>query len=432
MTDETPGAPPRKRRPRILFVAEAATLAHVARPYTLAKGLDPDRWDIHFACAGTYLPLFPDWPWPRVPIESISPKLFTARLARGARLYSFEMLRQYAKEDLRVMERVRPDVVVGDFRLSLSASARVAGVPYVTVTNAYWSPHAVLPAFPLPDLPMTRLLGVRAASALFRAVRPAAFAWHAVPLNRLRRQYGLPAPGFDLRRVYTDADVTLYADIPQLVPTSDLPASHRYLGPVEWSPSIAMPELSLRPGQRLVYITMGSSGSGALLPMILDALSPLDCHVAVATAGASLGNVSGNVTVAEYLPGDRVCARASLVICNGGSPTSQQALARGVPVLGIPFNLDQHLNMHFVEAYGAGLCARPETATPSSLRATALKLLDDPSFGHRARELQQAFSACAPIEQFERALASAVSFRGNPDDVPGGAGPRAGDPDQAF
>ena len=68
-------------------------------------------------------------------------------------------LRAYVDDDLALLEAVRPDVVIGDFRLSLSVSARVAGIPYVNVTNAYWSPYA-RPHFEVPNLALTRLVGL--------------------------------------------------------------------------------------------------------------------------------------------------------------------------------------------------------------------------------------------------------------------------------
>lgn len=393
-------------RKRILFVAEAVTLAHVARPYALARALDAAAYEVVFACADTYLSLFPEWPGRRTTISSIPPRLFMRRLAAGGRLYPLDTLRQYAREDLRLIDAVEPDVIVGDFRLSLSASARAARVPYVTLTNAYWSPYAAVRHVPVPCLPMTRLLGVPAASALFALSRPLAFAWHAVPLNRLRREYGLPSLGLDLRRVYTDADLTLYADVPQLVPTTALPANHRYIGAVEWSPPIPMPqfpwpESSARP---LVYVTMGSSGSANLLPRVLDALADLDCRVAVASAGVALPTVPANAFVADFLPGDRVAEKAHLVICNGGSPTSHQALARGVPVLGIPSNLDQHLNMDCVAAYGAGRALRPEYASVQRLREAAHALLHDPAIRERAEELGRIIRRHDPAAALSRHL----------------------------
>ena len=394
------------QRKRILFIAEAVTLAHVARPYALARGLDPQAYEVVFACADNYGALFDTWPWQRESIWSISPQVFMRRLAQGRRLYPLETLKQYAREDLRLINTLQPDAIVGDFRLSLSATARLAHVPYIALANAYWSPYAQRGRIPVPCLPMTRLLGVPLGAALFTLAAPFAFAWHTLPLNRLRRDYGLPQLGLDLRRVYTDADITLYADVPELVPTTGLPPRHRYIGPVEWSPSTEMPEFGLNDlGNRpLVYVTLGSSGSAELLPTILEALSGIDCTVAAAIAGVPLDHVPANAVVADYLPGDRMAERASLVICNGGSPTSHQALARGVPVLGIPFNLDQHLNMHYVTAYGAGIALRPETITVSVLRAAAKTLLQDATARHRAEELARIIRRHHPAEALARTI----------------------------
>lgn len=402
---EPPESHSPRRRKRVLFVAESATLAHLARPYALARGLSPEKWEIVFACADNYLDLFPEWTWERKRLHSLTPHQFVERLARGERVYSLAELKQYAAEDLRLLDQVRPDVVVGDFRLSLSASARIARIPYVAVTNAYWSPHASRRHFPVPNLPLTGIVGLPIASTLFRLARPMAFAWHAAPLDLLRRSYGLPSLGLDLRRAYTDADLTLYADVPQLVPTTELPSNHQYIGPVEWSPAIAIPSLPPHaPDFPLVYVTLGSSGSSSILPLIIDALAPLDCHVAIAAPGWQPPRTPPNVTIADYLPGDRMCQTASLVICNGGSPTSHQAIARGVPVLGVPFNLDQHLNMDCLVAYGAGLSIRPEIATASSLRAAVRMLLGNTAFKRQATELAKAFSSYRSNQEFSAAL----------------------------
>src|SRR3569833_1809409 len=39
---------------RVLFVSEAVTLAHVARPLALAKALDRSRYDVALACDPRY------------------------------------------------------------------------------------------------------------------------------------------------------------------------------------------------------------------------------------------------------------------------------------------------------------------------------------------------------------------------------------------
>ena len=260
-------------------------------------------------------------------------------------------LRGYVKDELEVIRELAPDVVVGDFRLSLAVSTRVTNTPYMAITNAYWSPYG-RQHFPVPELPIARRLGLPIAQGLFQLARPFAFAYHTLPLNRIRREYGLPSLGFDLRRIYTEADHTLYADVPEMAPTFGRPDNHHYLGPILWSPPVELPMWwqDVPRDRPVVYVNLGSSGRRELLPIVLDALADLRVFVIAATLGRSLPRgCSGNVRLANFLPGERAAARASLVICNGGSPTTHQALAASTPVLGLASNMDQHLNMDGVQ-----------------------------------------------------------------------------------
>ena len=396
---------------KILFVAEAVTLAHVGRALALARTLDPARFDIHFACADGYDFCFEQNAFSRRRIHSISGKQFLHALAAGKPVYDEATLSAYVEDDLRLLNEIRPDVVVGDFRLSLSVSARLARVPYVALINAYWSPY-VHQNYTVPNLLLTKILPIPVADLLFRVVRPVAFALHTVPLNRVRRKFGLPSLGFDLRRVYTDADHTLYADIPELFPSHDLPADHSYLGPVMWSPPIAAPDWwdALPAGKPVVYLTLGSSGQGQLLPRVLQALAPLSITVLAATAGnIVLDKVPPNAHVAQFLPGEAAARRASLVICNGGSPTSQQALAAGIPVLGIAGNLDQFLNMHGVVAAGAGVLMRADRLQEAELRRTVKAMLEQTRLVDAAKKLAQSFRKHDPGAHLVALLAGLLS-----------------------
>jgi UDP:flavonoid glycosyltransferase YjiC (YdhE family) len=103
--------------------------------------------------------------------------------------------------------------------------------------------------------------------------------------------------------------------------------------------------------------------------------------------------VSPNTRVFDYLPGDVVCRKALLVVCNGGSPTTNQALAKGVPVIGIAQNMDQFLNMQAVEAFGAGLLVRADQVDSASLSSAVAALIQRRSFRDRAGELAASVSA---------------------------------------
>ena len=145
------------QRKTILFVAEAVTLAHVGRPLALAGALDARRYDVHFACAPGHQAMLAGGALTYWPITSIPGAQFLAALAAGRPVYDEATLRRYVEDDRRLLAEVRPDLVVGDFRLSLSVSARLARVPYVTVSNAYWSPY-VRQHYRVPAIPLSRHL----------------------------------------------------------------------------------------------------------------------------------------------------------------------------------------------------------------------------------------------------------------------------------
>jgi len=405
--------------PRVLFVAEAVSLAHVARPVALAESLGPE-WEVSFASADQFGICLRGIDFPRHDIASISPGDFMRRLENGSPLYRRRELEAYVEDDLRVLRDVNPDIVVGDFRLSLGVSARLARIPYLAICNAYWSPWSTIDPMPLPDIRLTRVLGPALASPLFRFGYPFAFRLHALPLNAVRRARGL-APLQDLRHAYTDADWTLYADTPALVPTRNPPRQHRYIGPILWSPHMPLPEWwEQLPERPLAYVTLGSSGRAALLPTVLEALEKAGFATLVATAGrAEVGPITGRRYVSAYLPGDAACARADLVVCNGGSPTAYQALSRGKPVLGLCSNLDQFLAMGCVERAGAGFALRASTADANAIGKRVRRLRDEPAYAVAARKVQEEFDSYPAGLLFAELVAHVLTAGTNAKDFVG-------------
>jgi UDP:flavonoid glycosyltransferase YjiC (YdhE family) len=396
---------PLPRRPRILFMAEAVSLAHIARPAELARALDPEQYDVHLASDRRYLHLFETLPVTVHPLHSISSQQFQDRLRTGSPLYRTDELRAYVKEDLQLLADLNPDVVVGDFRLSLSISARTAAVPYLTVTNAHWSPYARA-RFIVPELAITQRFGPRLGQALFTLIRPFVFAQQAVALNRVRKEYGLSSIGSSLSKIFTEADETLYADLPDLVPTFDRPRRHQYLGPLLWSPDMRPEWWTTRPPVRpMAYVSLGTSGRPELLSTVLAGLRQLGIGALVSTAGGRPPEALPEHTwVAPYLPGVDAAKGADLVVCNGGSATVYQAFAAGVPVLGIPANLDQYLMMDYVRQYGAGESVRAGEASLAALTRMMKLIVDKPNYRVRAGRLSALIASEPPREKFNQIL----------------------------
>jgi UDP:flavonoid glycosyltransferase YjiC (YdhE family) len=398
-------------RLRLLFVAEGVTLAHVGRPLVLAEAMAARGHEVTFATPERYRRWVPrSLRWRA--LHALRPETFAARLASGRRLYSQGQLKGYIADDLNLIRKTRPDVVIGDFRLSLAASARTSGVPYAAIANAYWSPQRRLRP-PTPVLNGASPLPAWAAGLLFRVATPWALRWHATAISEVLAPHGVDV-GRDLQRAYTEADLTLYADLPSLFPEVTTSARERFIGPVAWSPSVPLPAwwAQLPKDRPLAYLTLGSSGDAVAAPQLAEALVAEGYAVIAATAGrGKLAGRDGEVFVTDYLPGETACARAELVVCNGGSPGVNQALAAGRPVLGVCSNLDQMLNMQAVTAAGAGLALRSDRLGPGRLRR-AIRRLGRAEFGDAAKGLMAEGAGISSADALSDAIALLTERQG--------------------
>lgn len=393
-------------RPRILFFAEAVTLAHLGRPLKIAKDLDPQEFDIHFACPQNYAFALEELDAVHWPLESLSSQEFLRRLSTGRPIYDYATLTRYVAQDLKLIEEIAPAAIFGDLRLSLAVSAVKTGVPYFAIANAHWSPYAEIQRLPVPDHLIARMFGVAVAKGIFHALQPAILKRHARPFNRLRENHGLSPLG-DLRHVYTFGDHVLYSDSFKLVPTRERPPHHHYMGPVLWSPTTPLPAWwpDLDPARPLAYVTLGSSGKTSALPGVIEALKSLEMDAIVATAGrVILSDLPPHIHSADYLPGDLAARKADFVICNGGSATVYQALNEGKPVIGIASNLDQHLTMAYVTRAGAGATVRSERATAKRIRDAIGLMLRDAQYTEAAETVATDFARYDSASLIERLL----------------------------
>ncbi|HEV8549681.1 MAG TPA: nucleotide disphospho-sugar-binding domain-containing protein [Polyangiaceae bacterium] len=399
------GAPPGATRRRILFVAEAITLAQVVRLVSLARSLPREDYDVFFACGDFDSVAFDGTDLLPIPLFTVDRAQALRKVERGERLYETDVLTRYVEEELRLFDAVKPDLVVGDFRLSLPISARRAGIPHAALINAYFSPYAVRDGFPVPDHPIVSLIGAARAARYFPRAMPAVFAHFVAPIDTVRKRHGLEPSG-GLLAALSAGDFTLYPDVPELCPTRDAPANHRYLGHVPWAPAPRRSELHEKLSREapLVYVTLGSSGRLSALKTVLEVIAELPVAALLTTAGRfTLDHPPSNVFVTDFAPGDLVAHAARFVVTNGGASTSYQALAAGRPVLGIPSNLDQYLAMTAIERAGAGRLVRAGEATASAVRRAFTELLDSAALRHGALAVRAQFDRYDYRERF-RAL----------------------------
>jgi UDP:flavonoid glycosyltransferase YjiC (YdhE family) len=380
----------------------------------LADFIRGEGYDLHLALGKKYERFVGQAPLTLHNLSSIPTDEFRRSLYFGRPVFNKTQLRSYVREDLDLIEKVQPNLIVGDFRLSLSVSARVAGVPYIAIGNSWWSPGCSA-KYELGDSFFGDLLGHRLSQSFFSLIRPLAFRAHARPLNAVRREWGM-APLADVRSVYTDADLVLYADSPDLQDGLDLPDHHRFVGPVAWEPVCHKPEWwsELEQSQRpTIYVTLGSTGNTSVLPSVLRALNKLEVNILLARNGHNVpAELQKGLYAADYIPGSAAMKLASVAVFNGGIGTATQALLEGVPSLGLVSNMDQQLCMNAIEGSCAGLRLRTHEASEQRIENAVLHMLEDGEIRAAAKGLSVKLQSMQPAQRFRRAVAQTLGAPG--------------------
>ena len=84
-----------------------------------------------------------------------------------------------------------------------------------------------------------------------------------------------------------------------------------------------------------------------------------------------------------------------------------QALQHGVPVIAVPSNLDQYLNMHYLAAAGVGRIVRTGPSAGSAVRAALGEMLSDRAWSARAQQVAEKLAAHDYRRTFPGILAAA-------------------------
>jgi len=347
---------------RVLAVPYGHALSHVSRPLEVAKELRKRGHEVVFAGGGRQLRHVEEAGFPAIrDLEMPHEVLFGRIRERKLRFILEGELRTLVDEDLRVIREVRPDLVLTDGRISARLSTRAAGVPHAAIVNVSSTHHRAVPYVPV--FGWVRPTWLRSLANRFNLWAEMAVFDRANPaFGRVARRLGLP-PDVTATNCLEGNDLTLLPDLPELMPSQGLPPGHHYVGPITFDGShLPDPpwwsELLLRKesGARVVYFTLGTTGTRELFRSALRDLGGRDdLAVVVSTGGqVDLPAPPANVFVAEVLDGDRVMELADVVVCHGGNGTIYQALRHGVYVLGIPAIPDQEYNLRRAEALGIG------------------------------------------------------------------------------
>lgn len=359
------------------MLADGVSLAHPGRLHTVASMLDNEIYDITIGTHKKYHQFIKGFKLEH--LECISEQRFSNAIDKGFPMFNQAILEGYIKDDLKLIDKIKPDILIGDFRLSLLISSKLTHIPYINLTNAYWSDNLNI-KYRVPDSNLTKTFGLKLGQYLFDFGRPFYFYFHARPFNVLLAKYELCEKNLSLGDIYTGGDHTIFLDDPTIFRDINLNYYQTVSGCINWSITGSRPIWldNLPKNKPIVYINLGSSGSIDLLPEIVNRLKKLDLTIIVATLNKININPEPNVFVADYLDSLLIHELSDIFICNGGI-SAYPALSTGNYVICIPKNLDQFLNSQVLS----------DQKLATIVRSQSLEILDSTVSGLLGKEKQK-------------------------------------------
>lgn len=324
-------------------------------------------------------------------------------------LYPRDHLQEVVKGEIALLQDVGAGAVLSGFTLSARLSANAVGARLAVTHLGSWIPPVLErgefridkvfdSVFPLSLLP------VRLQRRVIRWVFPR-FKRHTAAFNDVAKELGIE-PVRSLFDVML-GDLVLVTDVPDIlgIPEEELegwrPTGRHYRPELRFAYSGAIfartfGELPghvrefLETDRPTVYVAMAST-QPEYLRIVLETLSEMEevRTVAVTTVHGDGLAFGDNVLLCDFLPSHQVMPLCDAAVIHGGQGTVQTAIAAGTPVVGIPLQPEQNVNLGIVEGWGGGLTLSLKELRRGELGPAVEDILREPRFKHVMGDLRQ-------------------------------------------
>ena len=397
---------------KIIFFPNGWVLAHVSRMVEVAKVLRDRGHEVRFAGEHehprSYLHLSRkdgfetiqcmefDWPYIWDRFLKYGPWLAPWDVLNHQK---FAPLDSILDDQIQVIKREEPDMVVCDGTFCLTSAAYITKTPAAAIMNAYFM-HFYRPG------------------SMYRALINLWDRFHLSAIrNRIFRKYDT-AP-VDAKELFWNTRVISpgLADFDSYIKDYE---QWEAVGPIWGKLPCDRPAWLdiLDDGQTNVYISFGSTGDlGRFLSQNYAVLAQTDYRFIVTTGGQVPSETQAmapeNFLFSDYAPGDEIIKHCAVLIFHGGNGTMYQALAAGVPMLALPHTLEQDINARLCETHGFGIRMKPGRAVGARLMEALQRLFTETSFADSAKRYAAQIAASPGAERaadviLESAAANAV------------------------
>lgn len=352
-------------------------------------------------------------------------------------MYSDEEMLAHARSEADFMRRRGIDMAVAGFTLTTLLSTRLNGIPLATSHAGSFVPPVfeagLMPAPSRPVMPLFKVLP-SGLQRRFMNWSPPRSSIYCSGFNRAARALGVEGvPSFAALLL---GDLTLVTDVPEILGVSTeilerwtprrgtgyrAGTTLRYTGPLYARldlPVLPRVERFLGQGDAVAYVALTST-SQALVRGVVAAVVQTGLRVLVSSTVHDLADLDGGpVLVERLLPSDRIMPRVAVTITTGGQGSVQTAVASGVPLVGVPLQPEQDLNVHLAQRQGMALRVPPQSASSPAMTNAVRRLLDQPSYRDEASRLRSIVSKvdgpAGAARAIRRYLAERRGVRGSP------------------
>lgn len=320
---------------------------------------------------------------------------------RGLSFFNKKDLERFVSEEVKLLNRIRPDVVITGFRPSISISTKVARVPLVWVLSAVVSDmyiEAGLHRLPHGMERPYKLISILPAKLRVPLIRLFTMKRMKV-FNMFMRRHSMS--GFRSFLEVVRGDFNVMSDAPELFPEfGSLPPYYTFCGPLlidHFAIQAPRSMLNYVKGDRpAVFFSMGSSGDPRLFIDIVQSLDgrPYDVFVAGTSiiTKNDLDLKHSNVIVEQFFPPRQLSEIVDLSVIHGGQGTVYTTLMAGTPFVGIPMFHEQQWNLENLVRKGCGLVLSKKRVSPKSIQESIDEILGNSEYKKRAQEVQQQIS----------------------------------------
>ncbi|XP_062536187.1 UDP-glycosyltransferase UGT5-like [Armigeres subalbatus] len=232
--------------------------------------------------------------------------------------------------------------------------------------------------------------------------------------RRVKQIFGKNATS--VKRIEQRSDVVLVnsdysMDYYQALPPNVIPVGGLHVGRQEKVPPVVK-QFIARANKGVVLLSFGTNVASEMLgdktnEDIFKVFRSLPDYGFIWKHGSpeKLGVIPPNVLVMKWVPQAAILAhsRTKLLISHGGLLSLQEASWHGVPVVAVPFFVDQYSNAEKLVKAGVGVQLLPKNINEESFKEAILQILDNPSYHKKMKERSYRFKA-QPEHPLDRAI----------------------------